>query len=420
LVGLAILAIVPYLPFLKLPLISDDYVQIHLGRELGGWSGLPSLALDPLYRCRATSLWLTHFVDSLFGPVALAFSVTGVLLHVVNTWLVFALGRWRIIGYRVSAIAAAFFAIYEGHQEAVVWHAASPELLVFAFSMLALLSWIEWLQSGARSNRFYAAALAAFVLALLSKESAAVLPLLLGFAAWREGALRPLLLRLLPFFCLSSAYTLLAFASKANHLHFNDGTFSLSAPFFLTLLNSGLRLFWFWGLLAAAAIWFLDREEEGFPGILPAFWIVVTLLPYSFLTYMMRVPSRHTYWASVGVSLFVAGGILALWRRPALRRSVPWLAAAMLVHNAGYLWIKKLPQFEERAAVTERFVKFAANETKPIRVACFEVSPVVARLAAQVRLGWPGERILEPQDPPLTQGAEAESTYCSGAKASTP
>jgi hypothetical protein len=417
---LSVLAVLPYLPFLTLPLISDDYVQLHLSRVFSGWAGLSSLALDPLYRCRATSLWLTHLIDSLFGPVALAFSLTGVLLHVINTWLVFALGRWRAIGYRVSAIAAAFFAVYEGHQEAVVWHAASPELLVFAFSMLALLSWIEWLQSGARSNRLYAAALLAFVFALLSKESAAVVPLLLAFAAWREVGLRPILLRLLPFFGLSSVYTLLAFAEKANHLHFNDGTFSLSAPFFLTLLNSGLRLFWFWGLLTCVAIWFLDRQPEGFSGLLPSFWIVVTLLPYSFLTYMMRVPSRHMYWASAGLSMFVAGGMLALWNRPRLRRFVPWLAVAMVVHNTGYLWIRKLPQYQERAAVTERFLEFAANQTKPIRVACFEVSPVVARLAAELRLGWPGQRILEPHDPPIPPQTEMETTYCSGAKASSP
>jgi hypothetical protein len=30
-----------------------------------------------------------------------------------------------------------------------------------------------------------------------------------------------------------------------------------------------------------------------------ATWIAITLLPYSFLTYMPQVPSRHVYLASV-------------------------------------------------------------------------------------------------------------------------
>lgn len=422
LTALAVLAILPYLPFLSLPLISDDYVQIDLARHFSGWKGIVSLAQDPLYRCRATSLWLTYFLDSLFGPAPVAYLLAGLVLHTLNSWLVFALGRWKAIGYRLSAIAAAFFAIYEGHQEAVVWHAASPELLMFAFCLLTLLIWVEWLQTGATRKMLYALSLVAFVLALLSKEAAAAVPLLLAYAAWNDGRLRQVFLKLIPFFAGSLGYTLLAFAAKANHLHFNDGTFSISAPFVLTLLNSGFRLFWFWGLLAAVAIWFLDRRPQGFSGVLPAYWIVVTLLPYSFLTYMMRVPSRHTYWASAGLSLFIAGGILALWHRPSLRRFLPWVAAAMFVHNTSYLWLKKLPQYQERAAVTERFLKFAASEPRAIRVTCFEVSPLVARLAAEIRLGRPGREILEPHDPPLTNGTAqvAEVTYCSGDRKAQP
>lgn len=121
--GLAGLAILCYLPFASLPLISDDYVQIGLARLYGPVTGLGSLAQDVLYRCRATSLWLTYWIDG--GSI-----------------LVFLLGRCSWIGWRISWPAAVFFAIYEGHQEAVVWSAALPELLVFFFALLCLLFWL--------------------------------------------------------------------------------------------------------------------------------------------------------------------------------------------------------------------------------------------------------------------------------------
>ena len=62
-------------------------------------------------------------------------------------------------------------------------------------------------------------------------------------------------------------------------------------------------------------------------------WIGITLLPFCFLTYMPRIPSRHTYLPSAGLSLVVAAAFLALEQRTWLRRR--WLPGA--VANVG-LW----------------------------------------------------------------------------------
>jgi hypothetical protein len=53
---------------------------------------------DPLYRCRATSLVITYWTERLFGLNALAFNASSLLLHILNTWLVLALGRWKVVG----------------------------------------------------------------------------------------------------------------------------------------------------------------------------------------------------------------------------------------------------------------------------------------------------------------------------------
>ena len=52
--------------------------------------------------------------------------------------LVFALGSWRRIGWRISALAACIFAIGQRKSEAVVWISAMPEFLVFFFGASGL------------------------------------------------------------------------------------------------------------------------------------------------------------------------------------------------------------------------------------------------------------------------------------------
>jgi len=53
-----------------------------------------------------------------------------------------------MVGWRRSFWAACFFAIFEGHQEAVMWIAASVELFLFLFGVGAILLWDVWLRGG--------------------------------------------------------------------------------------------------------------------------------------------------------------------------------------------------------------------------------------------------------------------------------
>ncbi len=384
LAALAVLAITPYVRALGLPFISDDYLQIWLGRHYGPVGAWPDLAGDVLYRCRATSIVLTYWTERFFGLAPLAYNLSSVILHILNTWLVFAFGMWRPIGWRVAALGAAFFAIYEGHQEAVIWYAAIPELLVFFFSLASLLLWMLWIRSG---RRLYAAgSFFLFLLAMLSKEpGVAVVPLLL-LPVWTERVpLRRWLAPWLAFAAAAGAYTLMTFAGQASHQHFHDGTFSLSGPVALVMANSMVRMLWFWGLaaLVAVAAW---RERRWRPLLLLALgWGVITLLPYSFLTYMPRVPSRHTYFASAALGWVVAAGLLtvaARWRRSA----VAALAALLLIHNSAYVWTRKQHQFLERAMPTEKLLSFVRENPGEIYVHCFPYHHSLAVVAAEVAL----------------------------------
>lgn len=384
------LSLMTYGRALGLPFISDDYIQIQLGRDYGPVAKWPELFHDALYRCRATSLVLTYWTERAFGLNPLVFNLSSLLLHLMNSLLVFALGLWRPVGWKVSAIAACYFAVSQRHSEAVIWYAAVPELLVFLFSLASFLCWVHWMQSDMSSFKAYAAAFAFFLLALLSKESAvAVAPLCALAVLFQPGRrLRPLW-GTLPFFLGSAVYFGLAFVARDTHLHFNDGTFSLSARFWIVLARSAVQLLSVWGLVALLAFSVWRTRQWGTLLWISATWMVITLLPYSFITYMSRVPSRHTYLASVALSLVVAAWLVTLqaW---SVGRKQRWVVAVVAVvialHESGYVSTVKYHQYVLRAKPTEDLLRTAHKSNGSVYAKCFPYSLVIGELALKLRM----------------------------------
>jgi hypothetical protein len=319
---------------------------------------------------------------------------------VLHTWLVYALGAWRPVGYRVSAWAALFFAIYEGHQEAVMWFSACNELLQFLFGVGAVVCWLHFLEQGRRRWWWYGGMLAGLGMALISKESAGVIAVLLVVTSIREKiswqAKAPALL-------LAVACALSVYLARGNSFRFQDGSFSLHAPFWWIWPANFARLFWFWGLLAVAAAWMRHRAVV-WRGLL---WAGISLLPYSFLTYSARIPSRQVYLASAGVALIVGAGMAALAER---RRNVAAVVCAlMVIHNIGYLWTRKRAQFLERAEPTEEIIALARRTPGPIYIQCFPRPGLIAQEAVHLGAGKPLRDVIWNEAEARERGAV---TFC--------
>lgn len=396
---IAFLAVLAYLPVFRQPFVSDDYIQIGLGRQYGPITSWWALAQDPLYRCRATSILLTYWTEQLFGTVPLWFYTSSVILHVVNSVFLFAAARYYGFSQWPSAAAAGFFAVYLGHQEAVMWYAAVHELVLFFFSLCFVMCWTRWLRRG--DKLAYAGAAASFGLALLSKEPAVVLVPLALLMAIGERQLRRGFLAVLPLAATSALYAYGIFINKPVHLHQNDGTFSLSAPFYLTWVNSMGRMLWLWGLLSLIGLtvwkgWNTNRRLI----VSATVWAGLTLLPFCFLTYMPRIPSRHTYLASAGLALLVAAGFTTfLHRFGRYRWAVPLLATILVAHHCGYLWTKKRQQFLARAEATELLLSVARTGVDRINIRCFPYGPQVAEAAIMVALNKPISMLVWNQPP---------------------
>ena len=377
---LAFLCTATYWRSLSLPLISDDYLQIELGRKYGPISSWPDLANDALYRCRATSIVVTHWTEQMFGVNPLWFNLSSLLIHFGNCSLVILLGFWRPIGFALSVPAACIFAFLQRPHEAVIWYAALPELLVFTFTLAALVAWI--LHCNSRQWHWFALSMAAFLLALLSKESAVVfvpLALLVAVAEPKRWW------RLTPAIALSVLYFLAIYGDRQTHLHFNDGTFSLSAPFWSAELRTIGRLLGFWGTAAllVLAAWHRSWKLIG----LCVLWMVITLLPYSFLTYQGLAPSRHAYMAAVGKAFLLGLAWLTLRERFPRHQAISIAVAAIcVVQQTSYVSIYKYGQFLQRARPTERLVSAIEGYSGPVQLLCFPYPLEIAAVTLSVRI----------------------------------
>ena len=390
LLALAALCWVAYGPSLSIPLIEDDYPNLWEAQTYGPPAGLPALLHNSVFRLRATSYWTMWRLWRLFHATAWPYHVFSLLLHVVNVWLAFAIA-WLWPRMRPGAFwAAAFFAVAEGHQEAVMWFSAISELYMFLFGAASLALWMLAGRGGGRWG-LRAASAGLFALALLSKESAVIfLPLFL-LAGWEAEGGWGSALRWLPHLALASLAMASVAASRGLSFRFSDGSFSLGAPFWFTWPYGIARVLGICGWVALAAIPFLRAPSLRKPALAALAWIGIALVPYSFLTYSRQIPSRQTYLASFGLALLVGMVLahLAARERGAGKstRAAAVVAAALLLGNVGYLWTRKRAQFLARAAPTEELIALSRKTDGPIWVRCFPRVPYIAQEAVHMAAG---------------------------------
>jgi multisubunit Na+/H+ antiporter MnhB subunit len=407
---LAAVALLAYAPSLTIPLIADDYPNLSQALTYGAPAGFGTLLHDAQFRLRATSYWAMYGLWQVAGLTPPVYHAASLALHIANTWLVFFVAAaWPRM--RPAAFwAAAFFAVHEGHQEAVMWFSAINELLMFLFGMASLWCWRSAPDGAKPAWLKELAGVVLFALALLSKESAIFL-LPLFVLAVEPGQWRRRLPRLGPHLVLVLLGLASIAQSRSNSFRFTDGSFSLDAPFWIAWPHSLARLLWIWGWPAVLALFVLGDRRFRRSALAALAWIGIALLPYSFLTYSTQIPSRQVYLASAGLA-FLVGLALAKYEG---RRIAAALLALMLLHNTVYLWTKKRAQFVERAAPTDQLIGFARRTPGAIWIQCFPLPAIVAEEAVRLAIG------RSPSDLVWSAGAARErsaAAFCYAGKSS--
>jgi tetratricopeptide (TPR) repeat protein len=133
---------------------------------------------------------LSHMLDyQLFGLNPAGHHFTSILLHIVNTILLFLLFTRMTKALWPSAFVAALFALHPLHIESVAWIAARKDLLSTFFMLTSLWVYVSYTERAGLGK--YLLTLGLFAAGLLSKSMVVTLPfimILLDF--WPLGRLR--------------------------------------------------------------------------------------------------------------------------------------------------------------------------------------------------------------------------------------
>ena len=281
-----------------------------------GFAGIWTSPAANYFPLTTTTFWVLH---ALWGLNPLPYHVTDVLLHAASAvllWLV--LRRLRVPGAWLGAL---LWAVHPVQVESAAWISEVKNTQSAVFYLLSIWCFLGWLEAQPTSGRrrqiaHYLLALICAALAILSKASTVMLPLVLVLCWWwtaREWRWRDLLW-LAPFFAISavaSGWTIWEqqFHSGALGLEWNQ-----SVPERLIIAGNAVwfylgKLIWPHPLIFIYARWASDasRLTEYLPGLAAAAtWLILWWN-------RRRLPSLFFAATYFGVSLFPVLGFFKVF-----------------------------------------------------------------------------------------------------------
>src|SRR5260370_41347901 len=115
----------------------------------------------------------------LFGSALWGYHLQSILLHALNSLLVYKLARAFRFERNAALWAAAWFSLAAMNFEPVLWPAARFDLLATAFVLVSIIWFLRYLRDPGSAAAKLLFSAAAYGLALMNKESAYCVPLLL-------------------------------------------------------------------------------------------------------------------------------------------------------------------------------------------------------------------------------------------------
>ena len=169
--------------------------------------------------------WLSHMLDcQLYGLKPWGHHLTSVLVHAVNTVLVFLVLRKMTGATWRSLAVAGLFGLHPLRAESVAWISERKDVLGGMFWMLTLWAYAGYAAQtkahGSKYKVFYGLTLLFFGLGLMSKPMVVTLPcvlLLLDYwplGRWKEKGLWKLVLEKGPLFLLTAIVSVVTYAAQ--------------------------------------------------------------------------------------------------------------------------------------------------------------------------------------------------------------
>lgn len=320
-------------------------------------------AFQSFYRPFHTILSIIDY--NIWGLKPFGYHLSNTIIHFINTVLLYYFAT-RLTDFRLAPlIAAALFAVHPIHTEPVSFISSRPDLLSAMFLLASFHMYA--LSVGPRElftqkkvlSPAYILSLFLFLCALLSKEMALTLPLLVALYAvlYEEPGAR--LKRVVPFFILLALYlgfrvyamsefvelhstrvgftTLILTASTAvfDYIRLLVIPFPLKAYHPLVWHNGlSLKVFFSFVLILASAftaVWLVLRGSRA--AAFSLIWTYITLMPVLNIGTLgeFSIAERYLYTPSIGFAILFAVTVTAVRRKSgALKQLVPYATVCVL------------------------------------------------------------------------------------------
>ncbi len=362
---LVLLTMVAYGAALRAGFIWDDDQHLTANRCIIGPSGLRGIwttSSAVYYPLVLTSFWIQH---AIWGLNPFFYHLVNVLMHAINAILL-----WRVLlrlGLPAAWFGAALWALHPVQVESVAWVTELKNVQSCFFYLLAILFFLKWRAVAGRVEKAvldYALVIFFAALAILSKASTVMLPVVLALCWWwkeRRWRWRNTIW-LLPFFIMSAAASAWTVWEQRFHSRAQGEEWSQSGLERLAIAGKTVwfyvgKLLWphplvfvyprwqldlskalSWGPLVAAVLvwvvlWFGRNETRLRSGFFAFSYFLVSLFPVMgfFNVYFFRysfVGDHFQYLASMGIVALLAAG---LSRLPKPMQQLPVLLLSILL-----------------------------------------------------------------------------------------
>jgi 4-amino-4-deoxy-L-arabinose transferase-like glycosyltransferase len=209
--------------------VYDDRGQILANVQVHAWRYIPHYFFERVWSFAYPGIQGNYYRPifllflllnyKIFGPYAAGWHLVSVAAHTGVTYLVYALARRLTGDYRTALIAALIFGVDPIHIESVAWISGVTDPLLALFLLPSFLCYLNARERTARPRAWLAGSLALYGVAMLSKETALILPIIiLAYEwLWQESAgsewfrsaferTRTALVRIVPFVLLTFVY----------------------------------------------------------------------------------------------------------------------------------------------------------------------------------------------------------------------
>ncbi len=164
------------------------------------------------YHPFTTLVWLVEY--RIWGLNPVPYHAANLVLHLLNTWLVFKLAAAIARNGYAGFIVAALFALHPLHVESVAWISELKGVLCGTFYFASLLFYTRYVDNGLKRTDLFIAFLL-FLGALLAKSAAVTLPLVaLAIDLYRGRRMGKAIIEKAPFFAFSILFGVLAVMSQ--------------------------------------------------------------------------------------------------------------------------------------------------------------------------------------------------------------